>query len=309
MKSLQRVLLVLLPTVLGLGLVGIVGAAPAGAVPLAPTFTCTGAISNATSPPTLNQESVPTGTYSSLVMPPGSFCVVAAGAVTVQDGIMLGRGSALLVVEGYPPGYTTPYFGSLTVQGPVTVGPDAFLGFSWDGTTPFTVTPFTLNGPVTVEPNGLLGLLASSVRGPVWALNPSAVYLYGSTVTGGVNILGGGGRNDPEEAFIGGFDLSPYYRFVDMEGNAISGPLSVIGYASPGTYDGFAMFLAGNTVTGPVTLIGNSVEPPGVYSIGSEANTIHGPATCAWNSPTIVDFAPSAVSGPILGAQGHLCFG
>lgn len=307
MKRFHRVLLVLLPAAMSIWLVG-VGTATAGAVAPSATYTCSGTISNATTPPTVDPALVPSGTYSSLVMRPGSFCVVG-GAVTVQRGITLGRGSVLLAAEGTVPGFPGNYSGALTVQGPVTVGPDAQFVFYWDGTTSLPAALATINGPVTVESNGFLGLLQSSVRGPVEALNPSAVDLYGSSISGGVSIVGGGGPNDPEGAFISVGLASPYYRYVDVEGNQIGGPFTVIGYAAPGSYYGYAMALLENTVAGPVTLIGNSVLAPGTYSIGSAANVISGPATCMWNSPIVQDLAPSTVGGPILGAQGHLCFG
>jgi len=309
MKSFRRVLMTLLPAVMGLWLVnGVVGGTPAGAASPSWTFTCTGTISNKTTPPTVNPEAIPAGTYRSLVMPPGSFCAVV-GAVTVDHGIKLGHGSALIVVEGTVPGFGGPYSGALTVNGAVRVESGAWLGFNWDG-TPFTVTPFTLNGPVAVETNALLGLLQAHVQGLVSAVAPSAMYLYGSNLSGGVNVLGGGGLNNPQQAFVrAGLATNRSYRFIDVEGNQIGGPFTVVGYSNPGSSYGYAMVAADNTVHGPVAFMTNSVEPPGTYSIGSASNTIYGSATCKWNGPVIDDIAPSTVTGPILGAQGHLCFG
>ncbi len=290
--------------VIGTGVVGVTAAGPAGAAPPL-TFTCTGAISNV--PLTVSPEVVPPGTYGSFVMPPGSFCVIP-GPVTVQKGITLGSGSALIVVDGFVPG-GGPFSGALTVEGPVRVGPDADLNFLWDGTTPLTAPPLTVNGPVSVQSHGLFGMFGATISGPLTATDASGVQVSGSQIRGPLSVVGGGGTNDPSEAFaqVGFF---PGYNFVDLEQDTVSGPLSVLGY------DGAAAYVGGDH-TGPMTFSDNTAAaspywPPPLYI--THFNVINGPATCADNSPTPNATNPSdgstnTVSGPVRGDQGTACFG
>jgi len=277
MKS-RRVLFAVLPAVLGLGLAGVGAAGPAGAIPVPGGFTCTGNFSNYP----VNAEVIPAGTYSSLTLPPGSACGIA-GQVVVNGPVTLGRASGLGLVSG----------GSLTVNGPVTVGHDAAFG-------PLGVlAPINVNGPLLIGPDGFVGLDSGGVSGPVLASAPSGLELYSIHVGGSVQILGGGGQNPVEELL---YPTTPY-RFTDLEGDVIAGPVTEIGYTGTGSSYGYGGAFIANQ-TGPMTLIGNTVAP-----IAVEANVIHGPATCFGNNPPPQDFGSSTVTGPILGSQGHLCFG
>ena len=196
----RRVLFTVLPAVLGLGLAGVGAAAPAGAMPVPGGFTCTGNFSNYPN----NAEVIPAGTYSSLTLPPGSACGIA-GQVVVNGPVTLGRASGLGLVSG----------GSLRVNGPVTVGYDAAFG-------PLgVIAPINVNGPLFVGPNGFVVLDSGGVSGPVLAAAPSGLELYSIHVGGSVQILGGGGQN-PVEQEIG----NPYYRFIDVEGDVIAGPVT-----------------------------------------------------------------------------------
>lgn len=308
MRRFRRVFAAAVPVMMVVSFAGAGSAAAAQATP-APAFTCTGTISNATTPPTIDPEVVPPGTYRSLAMPAGSLCYVF-GEVTVRHGINLGRASALIVVDGSVPGVGGPFAGALTVQGPTSVGYDAVLTYYWDG-TPLTVTPETMDGPVTVAARGLLGLLQGRVDGPVWAASPSAIHIVNMTVAGGITILGGGQTNDPDEAFIR-VGLGYPDQFVNIQGSTVIGAVSVIRFNGSGVTIADA-----NTLIGPLTFSYNQGGPgmtgsfPFAYIIGAE--TIFGSATCEGNHPapnTGTDYATKAtIFGPVLGNQASTCIG
>ena len=213
-------------------------------------------------------------------MPPGSLCTIS-GAVTVNHPVTLGAGAGLGLVGG-----------SLIVNGTVTVGPGAAFG-DFGGASPITV-----HGSVFVQNNGDLGMAGGTISGSLLATAPSALELYYNQVSGMVFIAGGGGTNPVLNA-LG----ETHYQFVDLENNVISGPVTEIGYAGPGSQYGFGGAM-GENQSGPMTLIHNSVAPIAVWS-----NVIHGPATCWGNTPVPENLGASTVSGPILGDQGAACFG
>jgi hypothetical protein len=263
-----------LPVVLGLGLAGVETAVPAGAVPVPGGFTCTGDFSNLPD----SAEAVPTGTYRSLTMPPGSVCFVA-GDVVVNGPVTLGQASALGLVGG-----------SLTVNGKVTVGDGASFGDS------VGQPPVTVNGPLFIDPNGLVFLLgAGSISGGVHAWAPSGLTLFDFQIGGPVQILGGGGDSLSQDE-LGNSN----YQSVYLGQNVISGPVTENGFAGAG--DEFGSFVGFNQ-SGPMTLTNNTVGQMFVQS-----NVIDGPATCAGNNPLPQDLGSSSVTGPIMGSQGQQCF-
>ena len=238
--------------------------------PPPPTHTCTGTLGGPA-------DVLAPGTYASLVMPPGTVCITF-GAVTVNHPIVLGDSSALAVFPG----------GSLTVSGPVTVGPNAFFG---DG---FSDSPITVNGGVTIQHNGVLsigsenpgGPLLSTIHGPVQANDPSAVMIHNSDVSGPISLQGGGGTNAVLDVVVGSG-----YNFNDLEDNVISGPVTITGY------NGIWAGVIRNRISGGLTFTGNTNLDE--FDVGS--NTIHGNANCSGNSPAVntggSPGAPNVVSG------------
>jgi hypothetical protein len=203
------------------------------------------------------------GAYNSLSMPPGSACAVT-GAVTITHPLSLGDSSALVV-----------FAGSLTVTGPVDVGPNAFFGDGMRGAAPVTV-----GGPLSVEQNGAVvigfenkhGPLVSSIGGPVRGTDVSTVQIHNSAIGGPVNLQGGGGSNAVLDQIIGGG-----YNFNDLEDNVISGPVTINGYG--GIWAGVLR----NQIGGGLTFTNNSDMDE--FDIGS--NVIAGNANCSGNDPAV----------------------
>jgi hypothetical protein len=231
---------------------------------------------------------IPTGTYSSLTMPAGSFCLVG-GDVTVTHPLTVGAGAGVLVVAG-----------SLTTQGPTVVSAGGALG-SLDNTT-----PVHLGGPVSVGLNGAFALgtetpfgpIVNSIAGPVTGNGESTVQIHNALIGGPVRLTGGGGDNAIVDA-LGGFGA-----FNDLEDNNIGGPVSITGYQ--GIWTGVIR----DVIHGPFTFSDNvQAQPQDEWDIGTD--TIYGPATCNDNSPVpntgVSAGGPSTVFGPIRGDQAATC--
>jgi hypothetical protein len=218
-----------------------------------------------------------TGDYQWLTMPATSVCFVN-GTVTIEHGVSLGQGSALAVQAG-----------SLTVNGPVTVGQDAvFADFSG------TPAPIHVNGPISVGQDAVLaiyfstdGTIQSSIAGPVRATDASVVQILDTYVGGPVSIQGGGAPNPILVAQ--GIWPAPNLLWDSV----VAGPASEIGYA--GTYAS----IAGDT-TGPVTFTNNSATDGSWVGY----DTINGPLTIADNTPPPATVpGTTTVTGPIRGNQ------
>jgi len=234
---------------------------------------------------------VPAGTYSSLILPPGSACVVSAGAVSVSSPVTIGAGAVLAV-----------FGGSFTSSGPVSVGTGAIFA------APQNTTPITINGPVTVGQNAVFlvgvetpgGPLFSAIRGPVKGTGASSIQIHNTQVNGGVTSVGGGADNALfDELANQGFPQN----FFDLEDNHINGPVSITGYM--GEWAGVIR----DMINGPLTFSNNTESPIDEYDIGSLV--VNGPATCSNNTPAPnigeSPGGPSTVHGPILGNQAATC--
>ena len=269
-------------TLVGAGGV-VAGASPAKASTSG--YTCTG--SSLTTP-----GFIASGTYSSLSMPPGTFCLVV-GTVTVSAPVTVGAGSALLMEEG-----------SLSLSGPFAVGPGAvFADFS-------NALPVNFGGPVHVGTDGefVLGVETpygptfASIGGPVTATGASSVQIHNTVIAGPVKLIGGGADNPIVQVFT---DTSPFNNFNDLEDNVIGGGVTETGYH--GIWTGVLR----DVINGPLTFTNNSETPVDEYDIGS--NFIAGPATCANNTPAPntghSKGSPSIVEGPVTGNQAATCTG
>jgi hypothetical protein len=244
-------------------------------------FTCTGTLAS--------PGSVPAGTYASLTMPAGSLCQVV-GDVTVTSPVNIGSGAGLAVGAG-----------SLTIWGPVSISSQGVLA-SFDN-----ATPIHIGGPVWVGQDAALivgtetpgGARTNSISGPVTGNGESSVQIHNATVSGPVQLTGGGGQNAIVDALSGGFPGN----FNDLEDNDIGGPVSVTGYH--GVWSGVIR----DIIRGPFTFSNNVQSPPDEFDIGS--NTIYGLATCNDNSPVPnmghSPGRPSVVFGPIGGDQAATC--
>jgi hypothetical protein len=251
------------------------------------TFTCSGTLAS--------PEIVPAGNYHALSLPTGSFCVVAGpGLVQVTSPLSLSDGAGLLVVGG-----------SLTVDGPLTVGPQAAFG------APTNSAPVSIRGPVRVGTDGafILGTETpyapdfAAIDGPVQSLNASTVQIHNTRVGGRVDLIGGGALNAIVDAVTG---TSLDNNFNDLEDNQIGGPVREEGYQ--GVWAGVLR----DVIAGPLSFTNNS-EAPNIdeYDIGSDL--IYGPATCSDNDPVPntgdSPGAPSIVYGPVRGDQAATCTG
>jgi hypothetical protein len=217
------------------------------------------------------------GDYQWLTMPAGSVCFVN-GSVTIEQGVSLGQDSALAVQAG-----------SLTANGPVTVGPDAlFADFSG------TPAPIHVNGPVSVGQDAVLaiyfstdGTTQSSIAGPVRATEASVIQIIDTYVGGPVSIQGGGAPNP----ILVAQGLWPLPNL--LWDSVVVGPVSEIGYA--GTYTSIA-----GDITGPMTFTNNSASEGSFVGY----DIINGPLTVANNTPPpSTDPGTTTVTGPIRGNQ------
>jgi hypothetical protein len=268
-------------------LVGVGGAAAGASPAKAPPsgYTCTG--SSLTAP-----GFITSGAYSSLTMPPDTFCFVV-GTVTVGKPVTLGAGSALLMEAG-----------SLSLSGPFAVGPGSvFAAFT-------NALPVTIGGPVHVGTDGafVLGTESpyrptfASIGGPVTATGASSVQIHNTMIGGPVRLTGGGADNPIVQAFTG---TSPFNNFNDLEDDVIGGGVTETGY------HGIWAGVLRDVINGPFTFTNNSEKVTDEYDIGSDF--IAGPATCANNTPTPnmgqSKGSPSIVEGPVKGNQAATCTG
>jgi len=264
-------------------------ASPAGATP-PPVITCSGTISG--------PGIISGGTYAALAVPPASACLIE-GAVTVNSPVKLGSGSGVGVEAG-----------SLTVNGGLTVGPDAAFGDFGSSSAPITI-----NGPLFVQGNGYITMDGPTIGGPVWANDPSALQIFDTRIGGAVTINGGGGDNpvlDALDQCYGNSCQPPQYPYNQnfVWGDVISGPVSVIGYTGP--WQGIV-----EDVMGPLVFWGNA-NPRGtaigfdtINGFATCANNTLGPPTYTWSPPnTGPDVSgPSVVHGPVFGNQATTCTG
>ncbi len=260
----------------GVGSIGVMRAEAAAA-----HYTCAGSLAS--------PGMVPGGTYSSLAMPAGTACLITA-PVTVRSPLSLRSDSALLLLGG-----------SLTVWGPVSVGPRAAFGDANNA------APIDIHGPAWVGDGAAFmigvetpfGPIISHIRGPVTAIHAGTVQIHNSVIGGPVTIIGGGALNAIVSAFAPGFPNN----FTDLEDNTISGPVTEIGYG--GVWGGVIR----DQIHGPFSFSFNHQANIDEWDIGS--NVIHGPAWCSSNVPVPnigqSPGSPSTVYGPIVGNQAATC--
>jgi hypothetical protein len=262
-------------------------------------------------------------------MPPDSFCIIQDGQVTVTHPVTLGHDSTLLFANdltitgtltlanhswlGSISSSADSPGGNLHIGGQVTVGPNALLSpyfaFGPENGVPWPI--FTLDKGVTVENQGGFFIQAgSTISGPLTATNPSAINLVGATLSGPVNLQGGGSPN----GVLDSLGAPPgAYTWSVLQYNTITGPVMIRGYA------GITVIVEGNTitrgltVTGNTQLIGNSDPARGpLFSPNTffvQGNAIGGSANCSNNGTAALpatlrqdwpqgNTGPNAVSGP-----------
>jgi hypothetical protein len=280
--------------VMGVTMVGLGGGVASATVsPQPPSFTCKGSL---TAPST-----VPSGTYSSLIMPPGSICLIPGPApVTVLSPVTLHRSSGL--ATGIAKGLSA----NLKIVGSLTLDPKAaFVAALTNEKNPVNIV-----GRVTVKSGALfyLGMEKpqappfASILGPVVAQDPSAVVIQNTTIGGPVSVSGGGAVNKIVEVLSHG---APQTNYTDFEDDQIKGGVTEVGYG--GVWGGVIRTI----MRGSLVFAFNKQVKIDEYDIGS--NIIFGSAYCEGNRPAPnmghSPGSPSIVHGPTFGNQAKTCTG
>lgn len=280
--------------VMGVFTIGAGGAAAgATASPPPPKFTCTGSLSS--------PEVLPSGTYSSLVMPPGSICLMPGPApVTVLSGVTLQRNSGLLT------GIAKGISANVKIVGRLTLDPGAAFVAALNNEK----NPVNILGQVTVQSGALFYLGTevpgappfASILGGVAGQDPSAVVIQNTVIGGPVAVSGGGAVNKIVEALS---HNSPDTNYTDFEDDQIKGGITEVGYG--GVWGGVIRTI----MKGSLVFAFNHQTKIDEYDIGS--NIIKGSAYCEGNKPAPNKGksagAPSIVHGPTFGNQAKTCTG
>ena len=143
-----------------------------------------------------------------------------------------------------------------------------------------------VNGPLTIHAGASVSLVGAHVTGPLRASGAGAVALCGSTVTGPVSISGstgfvllGAGTDDVAVAcaantFTGPLTLNGNQGGVEIEGNTVTGPLSLTNTTGAASNaDSATPEIEGNTIRGPLSCSGNTPAP----TADGHPNTVIGP--------------------------------
>lgn len=276
-------------TVAGLG----GGVASATVSPSPPSFRCTGSL---TKPGT-----VPSGTYSSLAMPPGSVCLIPGPApVTVLSAVTLQRGSGL--VTGIAKGVSA----NLKIVGRLTLAPDAAFAAALNNEK----NPVNILGRVTVKSGAAFYLGTerphqppfATIQGAVVAQDPSAVVIQNTAIGGPASVTGGGASNKIVQTFS---HNAPDNNYTDFEDDQIKGGVTEVGYG--GVWAGVIRTI----MKGSLVFAYNKQVKIDEYDIGS--NIISGSAYCQGNRPAPNKGhsagSPSIVHGPTFGNQAKTCTG
>jgi hypothetical protein len=279
--------------VMGVSMAGLGGGVAGATASPAPSFTCKGSLA---SPGT-----VPSGTYSSLVMPRGSICLIPGPApVTVLSAVTLQRGSGL--ATGIAKGLSA----DVKIVGSLTLAPDAAFVAALNNEN----NPVNILGRVTVKSGALFYLGTevphappfASIQGAVVAQDPSAVVIQNATIGGPVSVTGGGAVNKIVEALSHG---APLTNYTDFEDDQIRGGITEVGYG--GVFGGVIRTI----MKGSLVFAFNRQVKIDEYDIGS--NIISGSAYCQGNRPAPnkghSPGAPSIVHGRTFGNQAKTCTG
>jgi hypothetical protein len=283
-----------LTTVMSVSVIAAGGAAAgAAASPPPAKFTCTGSLSK--------PGFVPSGTYSSLVMPAGSICLIPGPApVTVLSAVTLQRGSGLLT--GVEKGLSA----DVKIVGNLTLRPDAAFVAALKNEK----NPVNIVGRVTVQSGALFYLGTevpgappfASILGGVTGQDPSAIVIQNTVIGGRASVSGGGAVNKVIEALSGN---APDTNYTDFEDDQIKGGVTEVGYG--GVWGGVIRTI----MTGSLVFAYNHQTKIDEYDIGS--NIIKGSAYCEGNKPAPnkgqSPGAPSIVHGPTFGNQAKTCTG
>jgi hypothetical protein len=284
----------MMTAIMGVAVVGLGGGVASATVsPSPPSFTCKGSL---TAPGT-----VPSGTYSSLVMPPGSICLIPGPApVTVLSAVRLQRGSGL--ATGIAKGLSA----DVKIVGSLTLDRNAAFVAALNNEK----NPVNILGRLTVKSGALFYLGTevphappfASILGAVVAQEPSAVVIQNTTIGGPASVTGGGAVNKIVEALS---HNAPQTNYTDFEDDQIKGGITEVGYG--GVWGGVIRTI----MKGSMVFAFNSEVKIDEYDIGS--NIISGSAYCNGNNPAPnmgkSPGAPSIVHGRTFGNQAKTCTG
>jgi hypothetical protein len=282
---------VMAASMVGIG-AAVTGAAPPPPPPPPAPFTCTGTLS---APGT-----IPSGTYSSLTMPPGSICLMPGPKpVTILSGVTLQAGSGLATG-------VTRNAADVKIVGDVTL--DSGSLFIADLKT--EKHPVNILGQVTVGSGALFYLgnekpgkaPFATIQGSVTAQDPSAVVIQNTAIGGPASVLGGGAVNAVVEALS---HNAPETNYTDFEDDQINGGVTEVDYG--GVWAGVIRTI----MSGSLTFANNTEATIDEYDIGSDI--ISGSAYCAQNNPPpnmgSSSGSPSIVDGTTFGDQAATCTG
>lgn len=226
------------------GLVLFAGAA--GATAGASAFTCSGGTLGA-------PQVIPSGTYRSVNVADG-FCVMQ-GTYHITGGLTVGPGAFLdaAVFFGFPPyDYGAPCNVFVNVSGGVRVGQGGALYFG--------------NGAGTGCPSS-----NDVVNGGITASDAESLVVHGTTVNGGITMLGGGGGTDCNST-----DASPFAPYTDVEDSQVNGGIAVSGLST------CWLGVIRVAVNGTMNVNDNTMGDPDAIEIG--LNNIHGTLACSGNA-------------------------
>ena len=261
------------------------GAASAGPVNAAGGYTCSGGTAAA-------PQTIPPGTYSSLLVTSQGTCAVDAGPVTVTGDVTVAAGGAFVDAFSNAP---------LTVDGNVTVGSGAL---SFLGCEPNFFACFDNANAVGVE----------RIKGSLVSNSALTVVTHQLLVTGDVKFLGGGGGvscpnagpgsgtvpgGTPAAQFLNANQTPPYF---DNEDNTVGGNVWITGIKT--CWIGSLR----NGVGGSFVDQDNTMADPDAGEV--LANHVSGNLICMGNAPATQFGDSHSTSNVVAGAAlGECAFG
>jgi hypothetical protein len=224
-------------------LVAPLGLASANAAPA--SYTCSGGT-------LLSPVVIPAGTYGSVTIADG-ICAMQ-GNYTIKGGLTVEPGAFLdaAVFFGFPPyDYGAACNVSVSVSGGVTVGQGAALYFG--------------NGAGTGCPSS-----NDVIKGGLRATGAESIVVHGTTINGGMTVIGGGGGTSCSPT-----DISPFGPYTNLEDSHVNGGVSISGLST------CWIGVIRNEINGGLQINNNTLGDTDAIEVG--INSIHGTMACSGN--------------------------